>query len=237
MKRLSVEVWSDIACPWCSVGKRRLEAALARFAASDAVDVRWRAFELDPTSPKSKDPSIPYAERLAAKYQMPVSRAEEMIRTMTEAAAVDGLDFHFERIRPGNTMDAHRVIKFAESRDLSGAMKERFLVAYMTEGEEIGEPDVLARLASEVGLDREEVLALLETDALRAEVQADEELARSLGISGVPFFLIDGRIGLSGAQPADVLLQALTKAWDELDADGTGKTVDGPEACGPEGCA
>ena len=152
MKKLAVEVWSDIACPWCYVGKRRLEAALARFEHRDHVEVTWRAFELDPSAPKVRDPQ-PYAERLAAKYRTPVPRAEAMIRQMTATAAADGLDFRFDRIRPGNTFDAHRVLHLAGERGQQDLVKERFLRAYLTEGEPIGDRETLVRLAAEAGLD------------------------------------------------------------------------------------
>ena len=214
MKTLSVDVWSDIACPWCYVGKRRLEAALARFPHRDAVKVAWRAFELDPTAPRVRDRSVSYIQRLARKYGSSKAEAEGMIRRMTDVAAGDGLAFHFDRVQSGNTFDAHRVLHLAAARGVGGATKERFLRAYMTEGEPIGEPEVLARLAGEVGLDREEVRDVLAGDRYASDVRADEEDARKIGVTGVPFFVIGGRYAVSGAQTADVLLDALTRAWD-----------------------
>lgn len=235
--RLTVEVWSDIACPWCSIGKRRLEAALASFAQRDDVDVVWRAFELDPSAPAVKVPRIPYAERLAAKYRTSTAQADEMIRRMTETAAAEGLDFRFDLIRPGNTFDAHRLIHFAAKRGLGDQAKERLLRAYMTEGEAIGDHAVLVRLATEIGLDPADVRALLAGDELAAEVRADEEAARSLGISGVPYFVIDGRYALSGAQPATALTNALQLAWRERTAASAGEAIEPGEACGAEGCS
>ncbi len=235
MTQLSVQVWSDIACPWCYVGKRRLEAALASFPHRDQVDVTWRAFELDPTAPRVRDAAVSYAARLAQKYRTPVDQAETMIDRMTTTAAADGLDFHFEKIRPGNTFDAHRVIHLATVRGKGDAAKERLLRGYLTEGEPIGEPEVLLRLAVEVGLDADEVRAVLAGDAYAREVRADEAEAQANDISGVPFFVI-GRYGISGAQPADVLLQVLTRAWDELAVTAPVALVDGA-ACGPDGCA
>ncbi len=235
MKTLRVEVWSDIACPWCYVGKRRLEAALARFAHRDEVRIVWRAFELDPSAPRTLSGDTPYVARLARKYGTPVAQAEGMMRRMTEVAAADGLDFHFEKIRPGNTFDAHRLLHLAEERGLSDAVKERFLRGYLTEGEAIGEPEVLVRLAREAGLDEEQARAVLASDAYAAEVRADEAEAGELGITGVPFFAVAGRYGVSGAQPADVLLGVLTKAWSAM----TPLEVESTEgaACGPDGCA
>jgi predicted DsbA family dithiol-disulfide isomerase len=235
MKKLRIDVWSDIACPWCFVGKRRLEAALAQFPQRDAVEVVWRAFELDPSAPRERDTSMSYAERLAQKYGSTTSDAQGMISRMTGVAKQDGLDFHFERIRPGNTFDAHRVLHLAQERGKQDAVKERFLRGYMTEGEAIGDPEVLVRLAGEAGLDEEEVRATLAGDTHAREVRADEEEARELGIGGVPFFVIGGRYAVSGAQPAELLLGAITKAWSELAAQPV--TFAEGAVCGPEGCA
>ena len=235
MTRLTVEVWSDIACPWCYIGKRRLEAAIGRLpagAGKDAVDVVWRAFELDPGAPRVRDASVPYAERLAKKYGMPLEEAHASLRRMTDLASRDGLDFHFERVQAGNTFDAHRVIHLAHERGVQDAVKERFLRAYMTEGEPIGEPEVLARLASEAGLEAADVRITLASDAYSREVRADEEQARTLGISGVPFFVIDRRYAVSGAQSADVLLGALSQAW----AAKPQVPIEEGAVCGPEGC-
>ena len=234
MKRLSIQVWSDIACPWCYVGKRRLEAALAKFPHADAVEIVWRAFELDPSAPPVRDSDVSYAQRLAGKYGTPLPQAEEMIRRMTEVAAADGLDFHFERIKPGNTFDAHRVLHLAHARGKQDAVKERFLAGYMTEGEPIGDPEALVRMAGEAGLDVDEVRGVLAGDAFAREVRADESEASELGIRGVPFFVLGGRYAISGAQPAEVFEGALARAWSEL--------KDAPEVfaegavCGPEGC-
>jgi len=232
MKRLQVEVWSDIACPWCYVGKRRLEAAMARFPDRAAVDVVWRAFELDPSAPRVRDRSVPYADRLAKKYGTSVDQAQVMLKRMTDVAAGDGLDFHFERVQSGNTFDAHRVLHLAHERGLQDAVKERFLRAYMTEGEPIGEPEALVRLAVESGLDAEEVRAVLDSDTFGAEVRADEEQARAAGISGVPFFVFARRYAVSGAQGADVLLAALTQAWGRQ----AEASLSEGAMCGPDGC-
>ena len=205
---LRVDVWSDFACPWCYVGKRRLEAALARLPDRAAVDVRWRAFELDPTAPAVREPE-PYAVRLARKYATSPTRAQEMIDTMTRTAAGEGLGFRFDRIRPGNTFDAHRLQHLAAEHGAGDALHERLFRAYLTEGEALGDREVLARLASEVGLDAAEVRALLAGDDRADAVRADEAAADVLGIHAVPHFRFGDRLGLSGAQPPDVLLHAL----------------------------
>lgn len=210
--RVDVQLWSDIACPWCYIGKRRLEAVIARLGSRLAVDVTWRSFELDPSAPRVQPAAISYAERLARKYGTTIEDATAMIDRMTAVAAGDGLAFRFERIRPGNTFDAHRVLHLARDRGVQAAVKERFLRAYMTEGEPIGERETLARLAAEAGLDRDEARRVLEGDAYADAVRADEAEAHRLGIRGVPFFVIAGRYGVSGAQPADVLEDALLQA-------------------------
>lgn len=235
MKKLRVDVWSDIACPWCYVGKRRLEAALARFRWRDSVEVVWRAFELDPSSPRERDTSVSNAERLAQKYGTSRQQAEAMLARMTDTAKGDGLDFHFERQRSGNTFDAHRLLHLAAERGVQDAVKERFLRGYMTDGEAIGNPDALVRMAAEAGLPEEETRKVLATDAYAAEVREDEAQAQELGISGVPFFVIGGRYGLSGAQPAEVILEALNRAWKDL-APTAADAAQGA-VCGPEGCA
>ena len=233
MEKLRVDIWSDIACPWCYVGKRRLQAALARFEHRERVEIVWHAFELDPSAPRVRDESATYAERLAKKYGTQPARAEEMIRNMTDVAARDGLDFRFDRIRPGNTFDAHRLVHLAGERGLQDAMKERLLRAYLTEGEAIGEPATLVRLATSIGFEPDEIAAVLATDAHAAAVRADEAKAGELGITGVPFFVLGGRLAVSGAQPSDVLLGALDRAWREA---GLAKYEEGA-TCGPDGCA
>jgi predicted DsbA family dithiol-disulfide isomerase len=236
MKKLRVDIWSDIACPWCYVGKRRLEAALAGFPHRASVEVVWHAFELDPAAPRTREPSVSYAERLAKKYGSSVAQAEAMIQRMTDVAAEDGLVFRFDKIRPGNTFDAHRVIHLAAERGAQDAVKERLLLAYMTEGEAIGLPEVLVRLAGEAGLDEEEVHAALATDIYATEVRADEDKARAIGITGVPFFIFGGRYAVSGAQPAELFGRVLQQTWDEMAEEPDTAFAEGA-ACGPDGCA
>ena len=234
MPKLRLDIWSDIACPWCYVGKRHIEQALAKFPHKDEVELVWRAFELDPSAPRVLDSSQSYAERIAKKYGTQAPQAQVMIDRMTQTAANDGLELRFDRIRPGNTFDAHRLLHLAHERGLQDALKERLMRAYLTEGQAIGEPEVLAKLAVEAGLDEQETRDLLGGDRYATEVRQDEALARELGISGVPFFVLAGRLGVSGAQPADVLLGALERAWSEhkpgLESFAEGAT------CGPDGC-
>ncbi len=209
MAPLTIEIWSDVVCPWCYVGKRRLEAALAAFDHRDDVHVRWRSFELDPSAPQVREHSS--AEHLAAKYGMSVEQAESTNAQMTALAAAEGLEYDLDRTRGGNSFEAHRLIQRALEDDLQDAMKERLMRAYFTEGEAIGDRDTLVRLAGEVGVDGEAAL----TDEKYADaVREDEDLARRIGIQGVPYFVLDRRYGVSGAQPAELLLQALNQAWE-----------------------
>lgn len=234
-KKLRVEVWSDIACPWCYVGKRRLEAALEKFSAKDEVDVVWRAFELDPSAPRERDTSSSYAARLATKYGVSETEADGMLQRMVEVARNDDLDFRFDIIRPGNTFDAHRVLHLAHERGKQDAAKERFLRAYMTEGKPIGDPVTIVALAADAGLDADDARAVLASDRYASEVRADEEAAREFGITGVPFFVVGGKYAISGAQPAEILLKALTIAWSE--ASSRPAIIGEGATCGPDGCA
>ncbi len=172
MKKLHVDVWSDVVCPWCYIGKRRLEAALAKFPHRSDVELVWRAFELDPSAPKVAVGD--HAERIAKKYGRSREQIAEMTRNITSLAAVEGLDFQLEASRSGNTFDAHRVLHLAGERGKQDAVKERFFKGYMTEKEAIGDPEVLIRLAAEAGLDADEVRAVLASDRYAKEVREEE---------------------------------------------------------------
>jgi predicted DsbA family dithiol-disulfide isomerase len=232
-KTLQIDVWSDIVCPWCAIGKRRLEAALDGFSHRDDVKVVWRAFELDPSAPAVR--AGDNVARLAEKYGRTKAEAEAMIQSVTDTAAKDGLDFQLFRARAGNTFDGHRVLHLAAERGLQDAVKERFFRGYMSEGQAIGDHEVLVRLASEAGLDAEEVRAVLASDRYAREVREEEETARRLGIHGVPFFVLAGKYAISGAQPAHVIAGALEKAWASLP--GIEDVAEQGAVCGPEGCA
>jgi predicted DsbA family dithiol-disulfide isomerase len=228
---VDVEIWSDIACPWCYVGKRRFEAALAQFEHRDAVNVTWRAFELDPDAPREREGDR--AQRLADKYGMSLEQAQAAERQLTEVAAGEGLDFRFDLARSGNTFDGHRIVHLAERHESQDAMKERLLRAYFSEGELIGDPETLVRLAVEVGLPEAEVRQTLDAGDLADDVRQDEEMARQLGISAVPTFIVDRALGASGAHPADQLLDLLRQGWANRKPV---SVVTGGDACGPDGC-
>jgi predicted DsbA family dithiol-disulfide isomerase len=208
---MQVEIWSDVVCPWCYIGKRRFEAALAGFEHRDQVGVTWRSFQLDPgAAPTTQGDPL---DRLAAKYGMSRADAERAQARVTANAAEEGLGFHLERARSGNTFDAHRLLHHALAAGKQPELKERLLAGYFVEGEAVGEPEVLTRLATEVGLDEPTVRDVLASGAFAAEVRQDEQEARRLGITGVPLFVVDRAYGISGAQPSPLILSTLEQAW------------------------
>lgn len=235
--KLRVDIWSDIACPWCYVGKRRFEAALSGFPHRDQVEVVWHSFELDPSASSERGQSM--RAILAGKYGGGEARAQGMLDSMTQTAAGEGLDYHFERLQPTNTFQAHQLIHLAAEKGVQDAMKERLLRAFFVEGEFLGDREGLVRLASEVGLDAGEVRAALESGQYAQAVRRDEAQAHALGISGVPFFVLGGKYGVSGAQSPEVLRSALEQVWAETHpAPLTLLTPDTPaEACEDGQCA
>ncbi len=210
---MDVDIWSDIACPWCYVGKRRLESALGAFEHAEEVNVRWHSFELDPQAPAEREGEV--AANLARKYGMSREQALGALANMTETAAGDGLELHFERARGGNTFDAHRLIHLALAYDLQSPMKERLMRAYPDRGRADLRPRHLSRLAVEVGLPAEAVEDLLAGERFADEVRTDEYTASRLGITAVPFFVVDRRLGAAGAQDPAYLLQMLREGWAE----------------------
>lgn len=231
---MKIDIWSDVVCPFCYIGKRRLEAALAEFPHRDDVEVVWHSFELDPTAEAAPAGTLP--DRLARKYGMSREQAVASQENLAANAATVGLDFQWAKAQPGNTFDAHRLIHLAGASGLADPAKERLLRAYFTEGRAIGDRDTLVELATEVGLDPAVVRQVLESDDYAREVRADEDQARAYGINGVPFFVLAGKYGVSGAQPTEVFTEALTQAWTETHPLQmvTGATGEG---CGGDGCA
>jgi len=210
---MRIEIWSDIICPWCYIGKRRFETALSNFAHKEKVQVVWRSFELDPDSP----PQLPgtLEEMLAQKYGVTPQEAVAMNARVTEVASEAGLEYHLAAARPGNTFNAHRLLHFAASRQLGDGAAERLMHAYFSESLPVGDHAALARLAPEFGIAEDEALNILKSDAYAAEVRADEARAANFGITAVPFFVFDEKSGISGAQPVEVFSAALQKAWAE----------------------
>lgn len=212
-----VEIWSDVVCPWCYVGKRRFEKALELFDGRDSVDVRWRSFELDPRGPVEREGS--YLERLARKYRVGLDEAQAMVDRMTAAAAEDGIEMRFDLLRAGGTFDAHRLLHLAADHGLQAELEERLFRATFTEGVPTGRREALVPLAVEVGLDEATVLRVLADGSYAEAVREDERRAEELGVTGVPFFVLAGRYGLSGAQHPRHLAKALATAWREAHAE------------------
>ncbi|SNS03373.1 Predicted dithiol-disulfide isomerase, DsbA family [Geodermatophilus saharensis] len=228
---MRIEVWSDVVCPWCYIGKRRLEAALARFPHRDSVEVVWRSFQLDPSVPEGEThPTLP---ALAAKYGRPVEEMRAMMRHVEETAAGEGLRYRLEDGVGGNTLLAHELLHLAADRGVQGEVKERLLHAYFEEARPVFDVDSLAALAVEAGLDEAEVRAALADHRYRPAVLEDARTAQALGATGVPFFVVDRRYGAAGAQPADLLLQLLERAWADAHPLAT---VPAAEGCEGDSC-
>jgi predicted DsbA family dithiol-disulfide isomerase len=208
---VEVEIWSDIACPWCYIGKRRFERALRQFEHADGVRLTWRSFELDPDAPRERTGDR--AERLAEKYGITVELAREKEQELVDVAAGEGLEFRFDIARSGETHDAHRIVHLAGEHGLADAMKERLLRAYFTEGQLMSDKETLVHLAVEVGLSAEQVSAALADERFAEQVRDDERTAGELGIRAVPTFVVNRELGVSGAQPPEALLELLRQGW------------------------
>jgi predicted DsbA family dithiol-disulfide isomerase len=227
-----IEVWSDVVCPWCYIGKRRLEAALERFPHRDQVEVVWRSFQLDPSAPEGH--THPVLQTLAAKYGRSLEEVRQMVRHVERTAAGEGLHYRLEDGVGGNTLLAHELLHLAAGHGLQGAVKERLLHAYFEEARSVFDVDSLTALAVEAGLEETEVRAALADHRHRAAVLEDARTARALGATGVPFFVVDRRYGAAGAQPADLLLQLLERAWADAHPLAT---VPAAEGCEGDSCA
>ncbi len=208
---MQVEIFSDVVCPWCYIGKRRMEAALLRFAHAAEVTVIYRSFQLDPSAATKLTGTA--AQHLAEKYGVPLAEAEAMNHRVSSVAAAAGLRFRLEMARPANTFDAHRLLHLAADHGLQTEMVERLMQAYFVRGESVGDAESLATMAGEVGIDPQSARNVLAGADYADAVAADLGLARSFGISAVPFFVIDRAYGVPGAQESDVLLGALDTAW------------------------
>jgi predicted DsbA family dithiol-disulfide isomerase len=210
---MKVEIWSDVVCPWCYIGKRRFETAMGRFDGASEVDVIWRSYQLNPGQPRGVRQSI--EESLAAKTGGSIAQARAMNDRVTALAAAEGLDYHFELYKVINTFDAHRVAHLAQDHGFGEAIQERFLRAQLVEGQVLDDPETLVLLSVEVGVPAADVAEVLGSDRYSAEVTADIREAGEIGVTGVPFFAVDDRYGISGAQPAELFLEVLETARRE----------------------
>ncbi|MEJ1086935.1 DsbA family oxidoreductase [Microbacterium sp. Mu-80] len=217
---ISIDIWSDIACPWCYIGKRNLEAGLAATASDEdapQVTVTFHSFELSPDTPVDFDGDE--IDFLAGHKGMPREQVEQMLARVTDVAAQAGLEYRFDLLKHTNTVKAHELLHFAKSKGLQHEMEERLMSAYFTEGKHVGRIEDLAALAAEVGLDADETRAALQADEFLDAVRADQAQARAYGITGVPFFVIDGQYGISGAQPAEAFTNVLRDLWAKRGAE------------------
>ncbi len=210
-----VDVWSDVACPWCYLGKHRLETAID--ASGEDVQVTWHSFQLDPTIPRGEH--TPHSEALAKKFQAPVEKIQAMNQRLVDLGAAEGLKYNFDRYIQANTRDAHRVIHFAQENGLGNQMKDRLMRGQFTEGAIVDDADQLVAMAAEVGLHADEVREMLATDAYDDAVQADIDEAAALGATGVPFFVFDRAFAVSGAQPVETFVEALRRSTERGSAE------------------
>ncbi|WP_428235555.1 DsbA family oxidoreductase [Gracilimonas sp.] len=209
---MKIEIWSDVACPFCYIGKRHLEEALHKLPDLD-VDIVWKSFELDPNAPVDSDLDI-YGT-LAKKYGRDRAWAKQMNANMVQMASGAGLDFNMDEVKPTNSFNAHQLIHLARKHGKQGEMKEALLSAYFVEGKHVGDKETLVQIASNVGLDQNEAKEVLQNNTYSSQVVNDVEEAHRLGVQGVPFFYINDKYGLSGAQPVEVFTEALQKIAEE----------------------
>jgi len=233
MECMKIEIWSDVACPWCFIGKRRFEAALAAFPHRESVDVVWRSYQLDPTLPEHYDGTE--LQYLSSRKGMPAGQVSQMFDHVAAQAKGEGLDYHFDKVVVANSFTAHRLIHLAAAHGQQDAAKERLLSDHFEHGKDIGSRGYLSALAGDLGLPADEVEQLFTTDKYSNEVRLDFQEARALGISGVPFFVIDRKFGLSGAQPTETFTAALNQAWQDANPLVLVNSSEA-EACGPDGC-
>lgn len=209
---MKIEIWSDVVCPFCYIGKRHLEKALEQLPDLE-VDVIWKSFELDPNAPVNSDLDI--YDTLAKKYGRDRGWAKQMNDNMVQMASKAGLTYNMDKVKPTNSFNAHQLIHLAKEHGKQDKMKEALLSAYFVEGKHVGKKDVLADIASEVGLKRKEAEQVLENNSYSSQVVSDVEEAHRIGVQGVPFFYINEKYGLSGAQPVEVFVEALQKIAQE----------------------
>ncbi|MES2133457.1 MAG: DsbA family oxidoreductase [Bacteroidota bacterium] len=234
---MKVEIWSDVMCPFCYIGKRKFEKALNEFPDKNNIEIIWKSFQLDPTT--VTDPGLNTVDHLAAKKGWSKEQAAESISYVSNIAKQVGLDFHFEKAVVANSFDAHRLSHLAKKYGKQNDLEEKLFSAYFTEGKNTADHNTLSQIASEIGLDATEVSTLLKSDQYADKVEEDIYQAQQVGVRGVPFFVLDRKYAVSGAQESDTFLQALTRAFDEHKKENkveliqTGNTSD---SCGPDGC-
>ena len=210
---MQVEIWSDIVCPFCYIGKRKFEQALEKFPHKEQVEIVWKSFQLDP---EASSTGVDYQQNLSARKGWSLDQTKQITENVSKMAAQVGLDYHFEKAISANSLDAHRFSHFAHQHGKQDAAEEALFKAHFIEGKNIADPATLMQLGAEIGLNSAEVANVLESSAFTAEVQQDIEAARQIGVSGVPFFVFDRKYAVSGAQDSAVFLDTLEKAFAHL---------------------
>lgn len=210
---MKVEIWSDIGCPFCYIGKQNFEAGVREFEGKDELEVVYRSFQLDPTAEKEPDESM--AELLAKKYDKSVKEAEVMNSQVADAAKAAGLDFNMDKVVPSNSRDAHRLVKLSAEEGRESEAMNHLYKAYFTDGINVADTEALVQIGTEIGLDAEKTREMLEGDEYKEKVIEDQNVANQLGAQGVPLFVINRKYGISGAQPPEAFKEALIKAYEE----------------------
>jgi len=231
---MKIDIWSDIMCPFCYIGKRRLEAALEGFEHKDKVELVWHSFQLDPTIQSQQGKNL--YQYLAERKGMPLERSKQMHDQLTQTAKEAGLTYNFDKAVIANSFDAHRLIQLAKKHGLGDAAEERLFKAYFTEGKDMSDHATLLQLGTEIGLDDAEIKQMLESNAYADAVHSDIATAEQLRINGVPFFVLDNKYGVSGAQPVELFSNALQQAWAEHTPAITSIGGEQDAVCGPDGC-
>lgn len=231
---MKIEVWSDFACPFCYLGKKRFEEALSRFEHKDQIEVVYKAYQLNPHAPKAMDGSA--AENFASGHGISVAQAEERFAMFTKAAAQEGLTYRYDIMQMTKTFDAHRLAKWSDKFGLEAALTDRLMKAYFTDGLNIADHETLVFLAQGVGLDPEIARAVLKGSQYANKVFEEHAEARQIGVQGVPFFVINRKYAVSGAQSEAYFLQVLDRLWQEKDLEPQVEEAHGTEYCDDEGC-
>ena len=234
--QLKIQIWSDVMCPFCYIGKRKIEEAINQFENKDSVTIEWKSFELDPSFVASPNESI--AEHLANKYGRDIDWAKSSLENMTQNAKNSGLDFHFEKSILANSLNAHRLMHLAKKHNLSNELKEELFKAYLTDGKDVNNWNTLEEIGAKVGLPIPEIEELITSNDYVAEVRQDQQQAQKLGVTGVPFFVFDNKYAVSGAQATDVFLKTLEKSWEEGNFNASLQMQNSTDAnsCGIDGC-
>lgn len=233
---MKIEIWSDVVCPFCYIGKRKMEKALANFPNKDSIEIEWKSFQLNPD--QKTDTSVNTLEHLANSKGWSMDQTREITANVVEMAKAEGLDFDFEKAVVANTRNAHRLIHLAKESDKGNEMKERLLSAYFSDGRNVDDYSTLIELGKEIGLEEDKIREMLESGEFDQAVDQDIYESRQIGVKGVPFFVLDRKYGISGAQPDEVFTQNLEKAWSEFQkANPTIEVVEGKdgEACDVDG--